>query len=103
MSGSSDGQRFWIGITSAFVIPTVMFVYSQGMTAQSINELTKSVDKFQVSLDITNSRVEDSARVAANNGAAINTLNKQVDKLENDLRDQQKRVNSLEVATNRSR
>lgn len=103
MSGSSENQKFWIGIASAFVIPTVLFVYSQGMTEQSINELTKSVDKFQVNIDATNSRLSDTSRLASNNDAAINNLTKQFDKMEAELHEQNKRIHDLEMSKNRGR
>lgn len=97
MTGSD--QKFWIGIASAFILPTLAYVYTQGMTAQSIEQLAKSVDKFQVSVDNVNNQVNAIANNSSNNSAAINNINKHMDKLDLVLGEQGNRLVVLETKT----
>ena len=80
MTGSD--QKFWIGIASAFILPTLAYVYTQGMTAQSIDSLTKSVDKFQTSVDATNTRLASVERDTSNNTLAITNINRHLDQVD---------------------
>lgn len=80
MTGSD--QKFWIGIASAFILPTLAYVYTQGMTAQSIDSLAKSVDKFQTSVDATNTRLASVERDASNNTLAITNINRHLDQVD---------------------
>ena len=80
MTGSD--QKFWIGIASAFILPTLAYVYTQGMTAQSIDSLAKSVDKFQTSVDATNTRLASVERDTSNNTLAITNINHHLDQVD---------------------
>lgn len=80
MTGSD--QKFWIGIASAFILPTLAYVYTQGMTAQSIDSLAKSVDKFQTSVDATNTRLSSVERDTSNNTLAITNINRHLDQVD---------------------
>lgn len=80
MTGSD--QKFWIGIASAFILPTLAYVYTQGMTAQSIDSLAKSVDKFQTSVDATNTRLASVERDTSNNTLAITNINRHLDQVD---------------------
>ena len=73
MNGSD--QKFWIGIASAFILPTLAYVYAQGMTAQSIEQLAKSVEKFQSNVDAANGRINNAERLTESNTAAIASIN----------------------------
>ena len=73
---SNYDQKFWIGITSAFIIPTLAYVYTQGMTAQSIRQLSASVDKYQTTVDNLNDQILIIANNANNNTAEIASVNK---------------------------
>ena len=79
---SNDDQKFWIGIASAFIIPTIAYVYTQGMTAQSISQLSASVDKYQDTVDILNGQILIIANNVNNNKAEIASVNKQLDEIE---------------------
>ena len=78
---SNNDQKFWIGIASAFIIPTIAYVYTQGMTAQSIRQLTASVDKYQDAVDSLNGKILIVANNANNNTAEIALVNKHLDRL----------------------
>lgn len=80
MTGSD--QKFWIGIASAFILPTLAYVYTHGMTAQSIDSLAKSVDKFQTSVDATNTRLASVERDTSNNTLAITNINRHLDQVD---------------------
>lgn len=80
MTGSD--QKFWIEIASAFILPTLAYVYTQGMTAQSIDSLAKSVDKFQTSVDSTNTRLASVERDTSNNTLAITNINRHLDQVD---------------------
>ena len=101
MTGSD--QKFWIGIASAFILPTMAYIYTQGMTAQSIESLAKSVDKFQTSVDNVNQQVNTIANNSANNAEAITNINKHMDKMDTLVIDQNNRLVILETKLNRGR
>lgn len=101
MTGSD--QKFWIGIASAFILPTMAYIYTQGMTAQSIESLAKSVDKFQTSVDNVNQQVNTIANSSANNAEAITNINKHMDKMDTLVIDQNNRLVILETKLNRGR
>lgn len=101
MTGSD--QKFWIGIASAFILPTMAYIYTQGMTAQSIESLAKSVDKFQTSVDNVNQQVNTIANSSANNAEAITNINKHMDKMDTLVIDQNNRLVVLETKLNRGR
>lgn len=101
MTGSD--QKFWIGIASAFILPTMAYIYTQGMTAQSIESLAKSVDKFQTSVDNVNQQVNTIANSSANNAEAITNINKHMDKMDSLVIDQNNRLVILETKINRGR
>lgn len=48
---TENSTKFWIGIASAFVIPSLAYSYAQGSTVQSINTLTKTVEQLQSTID----------------------------------------------------
>ena len=54
---SNDDKKFWIGIASAFIIPTLAYIYTQGMTAQSISQLSANVEKYQTTVDKLNGQI----------------------------------------------
>lgn len=101
MTGSD--QKFWIGIASAFILPTMAYIYTQGMTAQSIEQLAKSVDKYQSTVDNVNQQVNVIANSAANNAEAITNINKHMDKMDTVVIDQNNRLVILETKLNRGR
>lgn len=98
MTGSD--QKFWIGIASAFILPTLAYVYTQGMTAQSIDSLAKSVDKFQTSVDAANTRLDNVELDNSNNALAIVQANKHLDQIDQVL---EKHGERLIVIENKSR
>ncbi len=95
MTGSD--QKFWIGIASAFVLPTMMYIYTQGMTAQSITELTHSVDKFQNNMDNVNDHINVISNTTLNNNTSIENLNKHIDQLDTIANQNQNRLVILET------
>lgn len=97
MTGSD--QKFWIGIASAFILPTLAYVYTQGMTAQSIDSLAKSVDKFQTSVDATNSRLASVERDSSNNALAITQANRHLDQIDQVLEKHGERLIIIETKT----
>ncbi len=98
MTGSD--QKFWIGIASAFILPTMAYIYTQGMTAQSINQLAKSVDKFQSTVDIINDRVNTIANGTSNNNISLSNLDSHVKKLDVIVNEQSKKIVILETQIN---
>ena len=94
---SNNDQRFWIGITSAFIIPTIAYVYTQGMTAQSISQLSASVDKYQDTVDSLNSQILIIANNANNNTAEIASVNKHLDKIDLEVNEQNRRILIIET------
>lgn len=97
MTGSD--QKFWIGIASAFILPTLAYVYTQGMTAQSIDSLAKSVDKFQTSVDAANTRLANVERDNSNNTLAIVQANKHLDQIDQVLEKHGERLIIIETKT----
>lgn len=97
MTGSD--QKFWIGIASAFILPTLAYVYTQGMTAQSIDSLAKSVDKFQSSVDVVNTRMSNIERDSSNNALAITQLNRHLDQVDDILDKHGERLVVMETKT----
>lgn len=97
MTGSD--QKFWIGIASAFILPTLAYVYTQGMTAQSIDSLAKSVDKFQSSVDVVNTRMSNIERDSSNNALAITQLNRHMDQVDDLLDKHGERLVVMETKT----
>ena len=97
MTGSD--QKFWIGIASAFILPTLAYVYTQGMTAQSIDSLAKSVDKFQTSVDAANTRLANVERDNSNNALAIVQANKHLDQIDQVLEKHGERLIIIETKT----
>lgn len=94
---SNNDQKFWIGIASAFIIPTLAYVYTQGMTAQSISQLSKSVDKYQDTVDILNGKILIIANNANNNTATIASVNKHLDKIDLEVNEQNHRILIIET------
>lgn len=94
---TNNDQKFWIGIASAFVIPTLAYVYTQGMTAQSISQLSKSVDKYQDTADILNGKILIIANNANNNTATIASVNKHLDKIDLEVNEQNRRILIIET------
>ena len=94
---SNDDQKFWIGIASAFIIPTLAYVYTQDMTAQSIRQLTASVDKYQAAVDSLNGQILIVANNANNNTAEIASVNKNLDKIELELSEHNRRIIVIET------
>ena len=95
MTGSD--QKFWIGIASAFILPTLAYVYTQGMTAQSIDSLAKSVDKFQTSVDAANTRLDNVELDNSNNALAIVQVNKHLDQIDQVLENHGERLIVIET------
>lgn len=94
---SNDDQKFWIGIASAFIIPTLAYVYTQGMTAQSIRQLSASVDKYQTTVDNLNDQILIIANNANNNKEEITSVNKHLDKIDLEVNDQNRRIMVIET------
>ena len=94
---SNNDQKFWIGIASAFIIPTLAYVYTQGMTAQSISQLSKSVDKYQDTVDSLNGKILNIANNANNNTASIASVNKHLDKIDLEMNEQNHRILIIET------
>ena len=97
MTGSD--QKFWIGIASAFILPTLAYVYTQGMTAQSIDSLAKSVDKFQTSVDAANTRLANVERDNSNNALEIVQTSKRLDQIDQVLENHGERLVVIETRT----
>lgn len=97
MTGSD--QKFWIGIASAFILPTLAYAYTQGMTSQSIDSLAKSVDKFQTSVDATNTRLASVERDTSNNTLAITNINRHIDQVDDVLDRHSDRLAVIETKT----
>ena len=94
---SNNDQKFWIGIASAIIIPTIAYVYTQGMTAQSINQLSASVDKYQTTVDNLNDQILIIANNANNNKAEIASVNKHLDKIDLEVNEQNRRILVIET------
>ena len=94
---SNNDQKFWIGIASAFIIPTIAYVYTQGMTAQSISQLSASVYKYQDAVDILSGQILIVANNANNNTAAIASVNKHLDKIDLEVNEQNRRIMVIET------
>ena len=94
---SNGDQKFWIGIASAFIIPTIAYVYTQGMTAQSIIQLSASVDKYQTTIDNLNGQILIIANNANNNTEEIASVDKHLDKIELELNDHNRRILVIET------
>ena len=94
---TNNNQKFWIGIASAFVIPTLAYVYTQGMTAQSISQLSASVDKYQSTVDSLNGQILIIANDANNNTAVIASVNKQLDKIALEVNEYNRRILIIET------
>lgn len=90
-------QKFWIGIASAFILPTMAYVYTQGMTAQSIAQLAVSVDKFQANVDVINDRVVGIQRETLNNSASIVAMNSHLEQIDSDLDKHGERIVIIET------
>lgn len=91
-----DDQKFWVGIASAFIIPTLAYVYMQGMTAQSINQLVESVNKYQETADSLNTKIHDVSNLAGVNKLYITKMNNDLEKLSIELDDQNRRITIIE-------
>ena len=94
---SNNYQKFWIGIASAFIIPTLAYVYTQGMTAQSISQLSASVDKYQDAVDILNGKILIIANNDNNNAAEIASVNKHLDKIDLEVNEHNRRILIIET------
>lgn len=94
---SNDDQKFWISIASAFIIPTLAYVYTQGMTAQSIIQLSASVDKYQATVDSLNGQILIIANNANNNTAEIASVNKHLGKIELEVNEHNRRILVIET------
>lgn len=94
---SNNDQKFWIGIASAFIIPTIAYVYTQGMTEQSIRQLTASVDKYQTTVDNLNGQILIIANNANNNTAEIASVNKHLDKIDVEVNEHNRRIMIIET------
>lgn len=97
---NNSDQKFWIGIASAFILPTMAYIYTQGMTAQSIEQLAKSVEKFQTSIDVVNDRVNGVANGTSTNNVSIIQMSKDVDHLSDIVEEQSKKIVMLETQIN---
>ena len=95
MNGSD--QKFWIGIASAFVLPTLAYVYTQGRTAQSIDQLTQTVARFQSSIDATNERINTTGELARSNNSKINDIEKHLERVDIVLNNQGSRLVVIET------
>ncbi len=98
MTGSD--QKFWIGIASAFILPTMAYIYTQGMTAQSIEQLAKSVDKFQQNVDVVNDRVNNVMNNTSNNNATLIVMSKHLEQVDAVVAEQSKKIVILETQMN---
>ena len=58
MTTDDNSTKFWIGIASAFVIPSLAYSYAQGSTVQSINTLTRTVEQLQSTIDKVNDKID---------------------------------------------
>ena len=94
---SNGDQKFWIGIASAFIIPTIVYVYAQGMTAQSIIQLSASVDKYQDTVDSLNGKILIIANNVNNNTAEIASVDKHLDKIELEVNEHNRRILVIET------
>lgn len=94
---SNNDQKFWIGIAAAFIIPTLAYVYTQGMTAQSIRQLSSSVDKYQDTVDSLNGQILIIANNANNNTAEIASVNKHLDKIDLEVNEHNRRIMVIET------
>lgn len=101
MAGSD--HKFWIGISSAFILPTLAYVYTQGMTAQSIEQLAKSVEKIQTTVDNVNGQMINTANNSINNTNSILSISKNIDRLEIASSDQTNRLTIIETKINRGK
>lgn len=97
---NNSDQKFWIGIASAFILPTMAYIYTQGITAQSIEQLAKSVEKFQTSIDVVNDRVNGVANGTSTNNVSIIQMSKDVDHLSDIVEEQSKKIVMLETQIN---
>lgn len=100
---TNNDQKFWIGIASAFVIPTLAYVYTQGMTAQSIRQLSASVGKYQDAVDSLNGQILIIANNANNNTAEIVSLNKHLDKIDLEVNEHNRRIMIIETKREKGR
>ena len=100
---TNNDQKFWIGIASAFVIPTLAYVYTQGMTAQSISQLSASVDKYQATVDTLNGQILIIANNSNNNTAEIVSLNKHLDKIDLEVNEHNRRIMIIETKREKGR
>ena len=100
---TNNDQKFWIGIASAFVIPTLAYVYTQGMTAQSISQLSASVDKYQDAVDTLNGQILIIANNSNNNTAEIVSLNKHLDKIDLEVNEHNRRIMIIETKREKGR
>lgn len=94
---SNDNQKFWIGIASSFIIPTIAYVYTQGMTAQSISQLSASVDKYQTTVDNLNDQILIIANSVNNSKAEIASVNKHLDKIDLEVNEHNRRIIVIEM------
>ena len=94
---SNDDKKFWIGIASSFIIPTLAYVYTQGMTAQSISQLSASVDKYQTTVDNLNGQILIIANNVNNNTAEITSINKHLNKIELEVNEHNRRILVIET------
>lgn len=94
---SNDDKKFWISIVSAFIIPTLAYVYTQGMTAQSISQLSANVEKYQTTVDKLNGQILIIANNANNNTEEIASVNKHLDKIDLEVNEQNRRIMVIET------
>lgn len=95
MTGSD--QKFWIGIASAFILPTMAYVYTQGMTAQSIAQLAVSVDKFQANVDTISDRMNGIQRDTMSNTASIVAMSRHLDQVDTEMDKNGERIVIIET------
>lgn len=95
MTGSD--QKFWIGIASAFILPTMAYVYTQGMTAQSIAQLATSVDKFQANVDTLSDRMNGIQRDTMSNTASLVAMGRHLDQVDTEMDKHGERIVIIET------
>ena len=93
----NNDKKFWIGIATAFIIPTLAYSYTQGMTAQSISQLSASVYKYQDAVDILSGKILIIANNDNNNMAEISSVNKHLDKIDLEVNEQNRRIMVIET------
>ena len=90
-------HKFWIGIASAFVLPTLAYVYTQGRTAQSIEQLAESMSKFQTGIDATNDRLNNIGETSRLNNSKIEVMERHFERIDQVIENHGGRIVALET------